>query len=105
LDAKPEASLAVIMMAGIGGLLAFFGFFFGLIGLIAEPGFLYAAAVICTIATVLFAFAFLGRRKQLKEWKASEESSITSARCSYCGLQNDEGTRKCESCGAPLGSR
>jgi hypothetical protein len=104
-EEKPEPSIAVIMMAGIGGLLAFFGFFFGLIGAIAVQGFLYAAFLTCAIAAVLFLLAYHNRKKQMDDWKAKESTSIILARCSYCGLQNDKGTKKCESCGAPLGPR
>jgi predicted lipid-binding transport protein (Tim44 family) len=103
--AKPEPPLSAIMMAAIGGLLAFFGLFFGLIAAIAEPGFLAVALITCGIATVLFFLAFLSRRNQLREWKVQEERSIMFAKCVYCGLQNDKGIRKCQSCGAPLGQR
>ena len=102
---KPDASIAIIMLASIGGLLAFFGLFFGLIGAIAEPAFLYVGLVACAIAALLFLLAHFGRRGQLNEWKANERSSVALSRCTYCGLQNDKGTRKCISCGAPLGPR
>ena len=102
---KPDASIAIIMLASIGGLLAFFGLFFGLIGAIAEPAFLYVGLVACAIAALLFLLAYFGRRGQLNEWKANERSSVVLSRCTYCGLQNDKGTRKCISCGAPLGPR
>jgi hypothetical protein len=42
-EEKPEPTIVVILMAGIGGLLVFFGFFFGLIGAIAVQGFLCVA--------------------------------------------------------------
>jgi len=104
-EARPGASIAVIMMASIGGLLVFFGLFFGLIGALAEPGFLYIAATTCSIAVLLFILAYVGRRRQMEEWTAKERSSIILAKCAYCGVQNDKGTRKCISCGAPLGPR
>jgi hypothetical protein len=92
-------------MASIGGLLAFFGLFFGLIGAIAEPGFLYVAVLTCSIAVVLFLLAYIGRRGQVKEWAAKESFSVIRSKCMYCGLQNDKGMKKCISCGAPLGPR
>jgi hypothetical protein len=101
---KPEASIAVIMLASIGGLMMFFGLFFGLIGAIAEPGFLYAAIIICSVAAIMILLAYVGRRSQLKEWRAKEASSALFSRCTYCGFQNDKGTKRCSSCGAPLGS-
>lgn len=93
------------MMASIGGLLAFFGLFLGLIGAIAEPAFLYVGLVACAIAALLLLLAYVGRRRQLNEWKANERSSVVLTKCTYCGLQNDKGIRKCISCGAPLGPR
>jgi hypothetical protein len=103
MEAKPETSIVFILMSAIGGLLAFFGFFFGLIGAIAEPGFLYVAIGACSIAVVLFLLAYIGRRRQLNEWKANEKAYEILSKCSYCGLQNDKGTKRCVSCGAPLG--
>lgn len=102
---KPELSLAVIMLVSVGGLIMFFGLFFGLIGFIAEPGFLYAAAVICSVAAIMILLAYAGRRRQMKEWRAKEASSAISSKCTYCGLQNDKGLKRCISCGAPLGPR
>lgn len=101
----PEASLAAIMMAGVGGLLAFFGLSFGLVAAVADPGFLIVALVTCCIAAALFMLAYVSRRNQLRHWQAQEEKVTLLAKCSYCGLQNSKGRNKCLSCGAPLGHR
>ncbi len=90
-------------MAGIGGMLAFFGLSFGLVALIAEPGFLTVALIACGIALALFILAYISRRNQLKEWNAHQKSLTSKAKCAYCGLQNASGSSKCLSCGAPLG--
>jgi hypothetical protein len=89
-------------MAGIGGLLAFFGLSFGLVAAIADPGFLIVSLVACAIAVSLFIVAYAARRKQIGEWKKLEEMALASARCDYCDSQNPKGSKKCESCGAPL---
>jgi len=89
-------------MAGIGGLLAFFGLSFGLVAAIAEPGFLIVSLVACAIAFSLFILAYVARRRQIGKWERSEEMTLASARCSYCDSQNPKGAKKCESCGAPL---
>jgi len=99
---KPDPSISVILMAGIGGMLAFFGLFFGLVAAIAESSFLIVCLVACSIAILLFLIAFAARRKQIGEWKKVEELAISSARCNYCGSQNLRGAHKCETCGAPL---
>jgi hypothetical protein len=44
---KPEASAAVLVMAGIGGMLTFFGLSFGLVAAVGEPGFLPVCLVTC----------------------------------------------------------
>jgi hypothetical protein len=90
------------MMAGVGGLLAFFGLSFGLVAALAEPGFLVVCLSTCAVAVSLFIIAYVARKKQLKEWAKMEESAVASAKCDYCGSQNPKGTMKCESCGAPL---
>ncbi len=89
-------------MAGIGGMIAFFGLSFGLVAAVADPGFLIVALVACGIALALFVLAYVGRRRQLEEWKARTEKDAAKASCAYCGFQNATGSRKCESCGAPL---
>ena len=99
---KPEPSMAVILMAGIGGLLAFFGLSFGLVAAVAEPGFLIVCLVACAIAVSLFVMAYAARRRQIGEWERAEEIAVASARCAYCDSQNPKGAQKCESCGAPL---
>lgn len=99
---KPEPSIAATLMAGIGGLLAFFGLSFGLVAAIAEPGFLIVCLVTCAIAISLFIMAYAARRRQIGEWERAEEIAVASAKCDYCGSQNHIGTNKCESCGAPL---
>jgi hypothetical protein len=103
LEDRPDASITVLMMAGVGGLLAFFGLSFGLVAAIAEPGFLTVALMTCGIALALFVLAYFSRRRQLNEWKAHQASLNLLAKCSYCGLQNDVGSKRCESCGGPLG--
>ena len=101
-DAKPEPSIITLLMAGIGGLLAFFGLSFGLVAAIAEPGFLIVCLITCAIAISLFIMAYVARRKQIGEWQRMEEKASSSARCDYCDSQNPKGAKKCESCGAPL---
>ncbi len=101
-NAKPEPSISVLLMAGIGGMLAFFGLAFGLVAAVADSGFLIVCLVACTIAVSLFVIAQIARKRQLSEWQQSEEKAEQSAKCDYCGLQNAKGAKKCESCGAPL---
>ncbi len=99
---RPEPSIVAILMASIGGLLAFFGLFFGLVAAVAESAFLIVSLVTCAIAASLFVLAYVARRKQIGEWERREEKSLASARCDYCGSQNQKGESKCKSCGAPL---
>ena len=99
---KPEPSTVTILMAGIGGLLAFFGLSFGLVAAVAEPGFLIVCLITCVIAVSLFMMAYAARKKQIGNWERAEEMALASARCNYCGSQNPKGAKKCESCGAPL---
>ncbi len=99
---KPEPSMPVMLMAGIGGMIAFFGLSFGLVAAVAEPGFFIVAIVACAIAVALFVLAYVGRRRQLEEWKNRTQKEAAKASCAYCGFQNAVGAHKCESCGAPL---
>jgi hypothetical protein len=101
-EVRPEATATSIVMAGVGGILAFFGMFFALIGAIAESGFLTAGLAACGIALVLFVLAYISRRRQLADWRKRRDESMIAAICCYCGFQNARGIRKCESCGAPL---
>lgn len=101
-DVKPEPSVVTLLMAGIGGLLAFFGLSFGLVAAVTEPGFLIVCLITCAIAISLFIMAYVARRKQIAEWQRIEEKALSSARCEYCDSQNPKGAKKCESCGAPL---
>ncbi len=101
-EPKPEPSMPIMLMAGIGGMIAFFGLSFGLVAAVAEPGFVTVAAIACGIALALFVLAYAGRRRQLDEWRRRSEKATAKASCTYCGFQNPDGARKCESCGAPL---
>ena len=99
---KPEPSMAVILMASIGGMLAFFGLSFGLVAAVADSGFLIVCLVACAIAVSLFVLAYVARRMQLIEWEDAEKRAMAAARCAYCDSHNPKGAKKCESCGAPL---
>ena len=95
MPSKPEPSIAAIMMAGIGGLLAFFGLSFGLVAAVAEPGFLIVCLVTCAISISLFVMAYAARRRQIGKWERAEEIAVASAKCDYCGSQNPVGQPLC----------
>src|SRR5665647_2237008 len=66
---KPDASIVMILIAGIGGMLAFFGLSFGLVAAVADSGFLIVCLVACAISLTLFILAYVARRRQLTEWR------------------------------------
>ncbi|MCU0861353.1 MAG: zinc finger Ran-binding domain-containing protein [Methanomassiliicoccales archaeon] len=94
--------MAVILLASLGGLIAFFGLFFGIVGAVAEGGFIYVSLVACSLAIIMIAISYFSRRRQLHDWRQERQLDASLANCAYCGYHNEVGSRKCESCGAPL---
>ncbi len=99
---RPEPETAALLMAGIGGMLAFFGLSFGLVAAVVGHGFLVVCLVTCAIAVSLLVLAYVSRKRQLGEWQRAEQAARAAARCEYCGTQNRKGAVECESCGARL---
>lgn len=97
-----ETSALVLVMAGIGGMMAFFGFAFSIVAAAASPGFWSLAIGLFTVAIVLFSLAFVLRKKETALWKERIEEIKATGKCQYCGRVNLPGSSKCESCGAPL---
>lgn len=80
----------------------FFSLFFGLVGAIAEDGFLILAAVVLIVATVMLAVGIVMYKKDSERRHRLRQMRMMRARCQYCGTQNRSGARRCDSCGAPL---
>jgi len=94
-EAKPESSVATMLMGRFGGLLTFFGLTFGLVAAIANLGFLVVCLVTCAIAILLFLLVDAARRKQIGGWERVEKMAVISAKFDYCGYQNAKGVKKC----------
>ncbi|HSV42539.1 MAG TPA: hypothetical protein VLH13_03910 [Methanomassiliicoccales archaeon] len=94
--------MAPILLISLGGMLLFFSSFFGLIGFIAEPGFLIVALIVALISVAMVIIGIRIHRQHAREKKAHVEQAVKNARCEYCGTQNQRGDNRCDSCGAPL---
>ncbi|NYT12649.1 MAG: hypothetical protein GKC03_08920 [Methanomassiliicoccales archaeon] len=97
-----ETSVLVLVMAGIGGLLAFFGFAFSIVAAAASSGFWPLAIGLFIVAIVLFSLAFVLNKKEAASWEKRIQDIKATGKCQYCGRVNLPGSSKCESCGAPL---
>ena len=101
-EKDPEPTAMVMVMAGVGAMLAFFGLAFGLVAAIAAPEFAVVSLVALAIAVVLFVLAWRSRKGQLAVADKKREKIRAESTCQYCGAQNREGAQRCYSCGAPL---
>jgi hypothetical protein len=91
-----------LVLAGVGGMLLFLGFFFGLIAAIGIGGFLIPALAILTIGGLMILAAWRIWRKKQVHHEVKAEKEMQRLLCDYCGGQNAEGDLQCRFCGAPL---
>ncbi|MCE5296881.1 MAG: zinc finger Ran-binding domain-containing protein [Euryarchaeota archaeon] len=102
-DCAPEEQpIAPIMLMAIGGMIAFFAFFLGLVGAIAVDGFLAPSAIAFVIAILMIVAGYMMNKKHSIMKHEIMHMKLEKAKCSYCGTQNEPDARKCDSCGAPL---
>jgi Flp pilus assembly protein TadB len=90
-----------------------FAFMMGIVGAVADPGFLIAALILSAIGVLLLAVRYLIVRsferkveKLQAEFKAELEKrrqmELTKVKCHYCGGLNSPTDERCGFCGAPL---
>jgi Flp pilus assembly protein TadB len=90
-----------------------FAFMIGIVGVVAEPGFLIAALILSAIGVLLLAVRYLIVRsferkveKLQAEFKAELEkkrqTALIKVKCHYCGGLNSQTDERCGFCGAPL---
>ena len=90
-----------------------FAFMIGIVGAVAESGFLIAALVLSAIGVLLLSVRYLIVRsferkveKLQAEFKAELEKrrqmELVKVKCRYCGGLNSQADERCGFCGAPL---
>jgi Flp pilus assembly protein TadB len=90
-----------------------FAFMMGIVGAVADPGFLIASLVLSAIGVLLLVVRHLIVRsferkveKLQAEFKAELEKKrqmeLIKVKCRYCGGLNSPTEERCEFCGAPL---
>jgi len=90
-----------------------FAFMIGIVGAVAEPGFLIAALVLSALGILLLAVRYLivrsYERKVEKlqaelqaELEKKRQMELIKVKCRYCGGLNSQTDERCGFCGAPL---
>lgn len=90
-----------------------FAFMMGIVGAVAESGFLIAAAILSALGILLLAVRYLVLRSYERkveriesEFKAELEKKrqmeMVKVKCKYCGGLNSPSDERCGFCGAPL---
>jgi hypothetical protein len=97
-----EETLAPILLMGLGGMLLFFAFGFGIPGALGVSGFLWLAVGLALVGSLMVFSGWGLRSRQKKKKEQVREERMAKAKCDYCGSQNQVGGQKCDSCGAPL---
>lgn len=87
---------------GLGGMLLFFAFGFGIPGAMGVSGFLWLAFGLALIGGLMVLSGWWLSSRHKRKMKMVKEEKLTHAKCDYCGSQNQVGEQKCDSCGAPL---
>lgn len=94
--------VSTVVLAAVGGMLLFMGFFFALIASLGVGGFLIPSLGILAVGGLM---VFVGYRIW-KRTRAHHEQKMEKEKdrliCDYCGGQNAEGDLQCQFCGAPL---
>jgi hypothetical protein len=98
---KPEPVAPLILM-GLGGMLLFFAFGFGIPGALGVEGFLWLALVLAVVGGAMLISGWALYARHRREVAKNDEEEMAKAKCEYCGSQNQIGEQKCCSCGAPL---
>lgn len=99
----PEAEpLAPILLMGLGGMLLFLAFGFGIPGALGVSGFLWLAAGLALVGSLMMFSGWGLHSRQKKKVEQVKYERMVKAKCDYCGSQNQVGGQKCDSCGAPL---
>jgi hypothetical protein len=101
-EEQPPIPVSALVLAGVGGMLLFMGFFFGLVASLGVGGFLIPALGILAMGALMMLAAW----RIWKSTRVHHEEKLERERdrllCDYCGGLNMEGDVQCRFCGAPL---
>lgn len=97
-----EIPVSTLVLASVGGMLLFMGFFFGLVAALGVGGFFIPAMGVLAVGSLMILAAWSIWRKKLVHHEEKVEKEMQRLLCDYCGGQNAEGDLQCRFCGAPL---
>ncbi len=95
---EEDTDIAPILLAGLAGMVLFFAFSFGLVAVVAEPGFGILSMILVAVALVML----LARHIIVRRHREERAKALAKAKCRYCGGQNRPHAIRCFFCGAPL---
>jgi hypothetical protein len=100
---RPEPEpIAPLILMGLGGMLLFFAFGFGIPGALGVEGFLWLALGLALVGGAMLISGWALHARHKRKVAIKDEEEMAKAKCDYCGSQNQIGEQKCGSCGAPL---
>lgn len=101
-EKQAPVPVSAIVLAAVGGMLLFMGFFFGLVASLGVGGFLVPALGILLVGGLMVIAGYRIWKRTRAHHEEKMEKEKERLLCDYCGGQNVDGATQCQFCGAPL---
>jgi len=101
-EKQPPIPVSAVVLAAVGGMLLFMGFFFGLVASLGVGGFVIPALGILAVGGLMVIAGYRIWKRTRVHLEEKVEKEKERLLCDYCGGRNADGSLECQFCGAPL---